>query len=140
MRYRDIKIRVAASADGPAIERLMEQNGFFQWDNFAIDWSDLGSHWLVAEYAGEVLGCIQVLPGKPIGRMEVLSVNPELGLKTKGSVVKKLTDQAVATNAMYGAQCVSSLIPFELSSYLHGALNRDWIVLDEGSIVMRRLC
>jgi N-acetylglutamate synthase-like GNAT family acetyltransferase len=136
---RNINVRMAKNDDGPAVERLMEMNGFFQWDNWAIDWSDLEPHWLVAELDGEVVGCIQVVPAKPIGRMEVLSVNPELGLISKGAVVKRLTDQAVATNMVYGAQAVSSLISFSMPTFLRCALNRDWITLDEGPIVMRRL-
>jgi N-acetylglutamate synthase-like GNAT family acetyltransferase len=117
----------------------MKKKDFFQWDNWKIDWHDLEPNWLVAEHKGTVLGCIQVVPAKPIGRMEVLAVDPDLGLITRGVVVKMLTDHAVAMNKMYGAQAVSSLIPSSEADYFHHALERGWIELDEGSIVMRRL-
>ena len=138
MRHCDIQIRLAKNSDGDAVAELMRKCGFFQWDNWSIDWSDLEPNWIVAEHDGVILGCIQVIPAKPIGRMEVLTIDPDLGHKTRGAVVKKLTDHAVATNWMYGAQVVSSMIPYSLESYFKVALNREWISLDEGHIVMRR--
>jgi N-acetylglutamate synthase-like GNAT family acetyltransferase len=131
---------MAKNSDGDAVAGLMDACGFFQWENWAIDWSDLEPNWIVAEHDGKLLGCIQVVPAKPIGRMEILAVDPALGMKTKGAVVKKLTDHAIATNWMYGAQAVSSMIPYDLESYFGVAMNRDWISIDEGHMVMRRLC
>jgi hypothetical protein len=94
---------MAKNDDGDAVAALMEKNEFFQWDNWSIDWHDLEPNWLVAEHDGEIVGCIQVVPAKPIGRMEVLSINPDLSLMMRYAVTKALTSHAVGVNQMYGA-------------------------------------
>jgi len=131
---------MAKNDDGPEVERLMAAVDFFQFDGWQIDWSDLEPNWLIGEHDGRVVGCIQVIPARPIGRVECLCVDPELGLMMRHAVTIALVNQAVGVNVMYGAQAVSSLIPSSLPAYLEYAVtDRGWFELDEGSIVMRRL-
>ena len=139
MGHRDVTVRLAKNDDGDAVAALMEKKDWFQWDNWEIDWHDLEPNWLVAEHEGVILGCIQVVPAHPIGRIEVLCVDPDLGVMMSTAVVKGLTSHAMGTLMMYGSQCASSIIPSELGSYLDALLERDWIILESGSIVMRRL-
>jgi hypothetical protein len=40
---------------------------------------------------------------------------------------------------MYGAQAVSSMIPYDLPTYFGGAIKRSWNGVSEGHMVMRRL-
>jgi len=139
MRHRDITVRMAKNDDGPAVALLMEKLDFFQFDDWAIDWCDLEPNWLVAEHDGTVLGCIQVVPAKPIGRIEVLAVDPSLGLKNRYHVVRMLTEHAVAVIGMYGAQGVSSMIPRRYETYLKGAKGTGWVEIDDGAMVMKRI-
>ena len=135
----EVVIRMAKNDDGDRIAELMEKVGFFQWENWRIDWHDIEPNWIAAEIDGDVVGVIQVVPAKPIGRIECLTVEPDLSLMMKYRVVKMLTSHAVATVKMYGAQVVSSMIPWRYEDYLHGALNRGWIEFDSGAMVGKRL-
>jgi len=139
MGHRDVTVRLAKNDDGDAVAALMEKIGAFQWDNWEIDWHDLEPNWLIAEHSGDIVGCIQAIPAHPIGRIEILAVDPALGILVKTAVVKGLTSHAMGILKMYGSQCASSIIPSRLGSYLDALLERDWIVLESGSIVMRRL-
>ena len=139
MKRKDIRIRLAKNDDGDAVALLMKKLDFFQWSDWAIDWHDLEPNWLVAEVNGTVVGAIQVIPARPIGRMEILTVDPDLSLMMRGAVVLKLTDQAAATCRLYGSQAVSSLIPYSYPVYLGEAQNRQWVDLDDGTIIMKRL-
>ena len=140
MRQSDVTVRMAKNQeDGPHVEAIMAKLDFFQWDDFKIDWSDIEPNWLVAEVDDEFVGCIQVAPARPIGRIEILCVDPDLPQKATYLVAKALIDQAVGTVKMYGAQAVSSMIPYRYADYLHGALNRDWVEIDDGAMVLRRL-
>lgn len=136
---RSVSVRMAKNDDGPEVERLMAAVGFFQFDGWEIDWSDLEPNWLVGVHSGSIVGCIQVVPARPFGRIECLCVDPELSTMMKYAVTSALTTQAAMTVKMYGAQAVTSLIPYSLPSYFGGAMNRGWFELDEGHIVMRRL-
>jgi N-acetylglutamate synthase-like GNAT family acetyltransferase len=139
MGHRDIIIRGVKNEDGPAVAALMKKADYFQWENFEIDWSDLEPHWLVADNKGQIVGCIQVTPARPIGRIEMLCVDPDLKLLTRGYVVKHLTDHAVGVNVMYGAQAVASSIPYELQGYFEEASSRGWTETNQGYIIMKRL-
>jgi len=139
MGHRDVTIRMAKNDDGDAVAELMRKNDFFQWDGFEIDWSDLEPNWMVAEDCGKIIGCIQVVPAKPIGRIEILSVDPSLKFIHRGIVVKKLVEHATAIIWMFGSQAVSSMIPYELESYFECAADRGWIPISEGHMVFRGL-
>jgi len=139
MPDRTVDVRMAKNDDGPAIKRIVDAIGAFQFANFELDWSDIEPGWLVGEHGGRIIAAIQVLPGKPIGRIECLLVDPELGLMMRAVATRTMTDHAIAAIHMHGAQAVSSLIPSWLPSYMNISLRNGWRELDEGSIVMRRL-
>ena len=136
---RTVTVRMAKNDDGPDVEALIEKLGWFEWSNWKIDWNDLEPNWLVAEHAGRFVGCIQVCPARPIGRIEILCVDPELRLIMRYLVTRELTNHAVGVVKMYGAQAVCSTIPWRYGDYLHGAQNRGWEAIDNGSMIMKRL-
>lgn len=139
MRYRDIIVRMAKNDDGDAVAALMKKDGCWQFDGWEVDWSDLEPFWLLAEHDGVLLGCIQVVPAKPVGHMDELVIDPDLLLKSRYMVARALTDHAVATIKMYGAQAAQSIITTDQKSFFEGAKNRDWTEIDQGHIMMRRL-
>ena len=135
----EVVIRMAKNDDGDRIAELMKKNGFFQWDNWEIDWHDIEPSWLAAEINGVIEGVIQITPAKPIGRIEVLSINQDLPLLGKTRVARALTNHGMATLKMYGSQVVSSSIPWRYGDYLAQAAEENWISLDSAEIVARRL-
>lgn len=68
------RIRLAVQADIPAIQQLLDANDLLIK---GLDWSEIDNSWWVAEYKDKLVGCMQVLPGKPLGAFTFLAVAPE---------------------------------------------------------------
>ena len=72
---RKIVVAVADDSHAPDIQKLCEDKGF-KYDGWTCDWSKIGDNWLIAIHEGEVISCMQVLPGLPFGRIEYLLFKP----------------------------------------------------------------
>jgi len=138
MNPRDIKIRLATNEDGQRIGGLLKASGF-HFDDFQINWSDIYPYWLVAEVAGEVIGCVQACPSKPIGQIGLLSVDETVGIKARAIAYKTLVMGAAATLYMAGCQLASGVISDDEESWFGIAQKRGWTFIDSGNIVMKRL-
>ena len=68
------KVRQAKKADTPFIIDLLSANDLLIG---GLDWSDIGIDWWVAVHQDEIVGCVQVLPGKPLGIVNFLAVDPK---------------------------------------------------------------
>ena len=44
------------------------------------DWAGIYPYWLVAEREDQVIGALQILHGRPAGRLEFLGLDPTLNL------------------------------------------------------------
>ena len=66
-------VTFASNEDGEDIETLVIQNGF----TVEADWSEV-PNWLVAKLDNEIVGCLQVLPGKPFVLNGVFLLRGEL--------------------------------------------------------------
>ena len=130
-----MNIRLAQNSDGETIQALVQHAGFAI---DGIDWSDVYPYWLVAENGAGVVGCIQVLPAKPIGHLEMLSTrldNP----REKARVVKRLVFSGMAALKTSGAQIAMGTVPFKLKSYKRVLENRGAVVVSRGNIMAKRL-
>lgn len=67
-------VRFAKDEDGIAIRDLLNLNDCL---TEGLDWLEISPYWLVAEHRGQIIGCIQVLPGLPTGFIDQWVVNPE---------------------------------------------------------------
>ncbi len=72
MRIRP-ELRRALDSDAPDIQHILKTNGLLP-DGFAF--ARVEPNWWVAEYHQEIVGCIQVLPGRPLGHVGFLGVLP----------------------------------------------------------------
>jgi len=68
------KFRRARKADTPFIIDLLSANDLVCQ---GLDWSDIGDTWWVAVHKDEIVGCVQVLFGKPLGVVNFLAVEPK---------------------------------------------------------------
>ena len=66
--------RRARKSDTPFIMDLLSANDLMIG---GLDWSDIGDTWWVATHKDEVVGCVQVLLGKPLGVVNFLAVAPK---------------------------------------------------------------
>lgn len=137
-RGRDIKCRMAKNAEGAVVGDLAERCGydFKGWD---IDWSDIEPFWVVAEVFGVMVGAVQVLPGKPVGRIEILCIEPEIQGMERALVVRTLTDFGQLVLRESGSQAAAGIIPFKMKSYKRVAKRRGWLVLVSGNLMFRRV-
>ena len=67
-------VRMARKSDTPFIMDLLDANGLLVK---GLDWSDIGDTWWVTVHKGDVVGCGQILPGKPLGTVNCLAVDPK---------------------------------------------------------------
>ena len=67
-------VRAARKADTPFIMDLLDANDLLVK---GLDWTDIGDTWWVAVHQGDVVGCVQVLFGKPLGTVNCLAVDPK---------------------------------------------------------------
>jgi hypothetical protein len=130
-----LSVRMATAADGPLIGSMVQTD----WRIEGVDWSACGANWLVAEIDGEVKGCIELLPGQPLGRLEFLGLMPGLSSRLSGRIVRALLHQGVGTLKLAGSQAVSSIVPHSMSSYGRALTRRGCVSIGDGDIVMRRL-
>lgn len=113
-RRTHIMVRAAVDADGEQIGALVWRAGFTVE---SIDWTHIQPYWLVAEVNGTILGAIQMCPGKPMARLELLSIDEGVRLILKGRLVKMLLRTACYAMQRAGAQIVCGVIPGRLASY-----------------------
>lgn len=96
-----VKIRLATNEAGPLIAEVLKANGI---EIPGANWDSVFPHWLIATVDDEVIGCIQVMPAKPIGWLEFLYVKPSSSFKFRAIAIRKLLYQGLATIKMAGAQ------------------------------------
>lgn len=138
MNPKDLKIRIGKGEDAEAMGRLAKASGF-TFEGFDIDWTDLGCGWVVAEIHGEIVGAVQVLPGRPIGRIECLMLSPILGFKCRVVAYRGLLSVAMQALKAGGSQLGAGVIPFEMSDYASFARKRGWSRVASGNCYMARL-
>lgn len=138
MKENPVKTRLALDGEGSLVATLAAHSGFcFKgWD---IDWSRVHPHWLIAEYEGRPIGTINVCLGRPVTRLEIMGIDPEVSQRIRGCTALALTDAGSVIARQYGAEAISGLIPFDNPSYKRVALRRGWIVLDSGNLLLRRV-
>jgi len=134
-----INVRQATNADGPIIKELCLLSGFVGLGD--IDFSEVAPHWLVASKNDDprVVGAIEVLLGKPIGRLELMCFDPTLQHIERAKVMQQLIINGMATLQIYGSSMVSGLIPFNMKGYKRIFKNRGGVVLTQGNMMAKRL-
>ncbi len=131
--HRRVLIEIAWPEDGEAISKLARECGF---ELEGMDWSRLGSHWLVCKWRGEIVGAIQILLGLPIGRLEILSIASQLGVVQRSLVIRELVIAGLAAHRQYGAQSVAGTMSEQFTKILE---RRNGVVVDRGNVVAWRI-
>ena len=67
-------VRLAKRSDIPFIMDILDANDMLVK---GLDWTDIGDTWWVVVHKGDVVGCVQVLFGKPLGCVNCLAVDPK---------------------------------------------------------------
>jgi len=131
-----INVRLAQNEDGDDVHGLLYASGLRLE---GLDWSDIYPHWLVVGPNGKLVGCLQVLLGKPVGFIEFMATEESLGHRDRAGVVQALYDQGYASLKTYGAQMIAGMIPFEIKAWKRVVKRRGGVVLYSGSTFITRL-
>ena len=131
-----MKVRLAQDADGPRIGELARASGF---GVEGIDWSRVHPFWLVVERDGEVVGTIQIILSKPIGWLEMLSLDPGLSHRDKAVAVKALVQFGAMSLGIFGAQMAMGSVPSELTGYMRVLAKRGVVDTGSGQTMAKRL-
>lgn len=124
-------LRAARDSDVEAICALIDE----PWTGF-VDWAGLGAWWIVVEKDGVVVGCVQSMIAKPVGRAEFLCINTELTDREQAKTAKALIDFVLSTNRNMGIRLVTWVIEFGNKKMKRAAKRRGAIVANQGHILL----
>jgi hypothetical protein len=128
---KQITIRLARLDEGEAVHQLALAGGL--WEITNVDWSKFGGCWWVAEDNEGLVGCVQCLPGFPVGHVEFLFCHPRLTKKEKACLVRDLCETCVVFLKELGSQLVSFTIPDHFKSWIEIAKARNCVEWYHGS-------
>jgi hypothetical protein len=135
---RNVDVKLAADEEGHRVAELAATCGF-EFPDWEINWSDVHPHWLVADHRGDLLGCLQLCYGRPVGRLEMLGVDSSLKSPTRALVVNMLLLTGCSILKEYGAQGVSGHISFKSKWFKRWLKKRGAFTIDSGNLVLFRL-
>lgn len=129
-------IRPATAADGERIGFLVRSGG---WQIEGIDWSLVAPFWLVADYGGKTVGCLQLALSRPIGYQEMLAVDPAITGFRRTAIMQDLVYAGLAQHQRNGAQMVCGVVPFELKDYKRLLKKRGAVSIACGNVMAKSL-
>ncbi len=103
-----LSIRLAQPADAPWLAVISGTDGAFDW---ALPGTTEG--WWIAEAAGEPVACVQMLLGRPVGRVESFRAEPGLSPRLKAEALSALVKSACAGLYLTGSQGVMCFVRFD---------------------------
>jgi predicted N-acetyltransferase YhbS len=101
----------------------------------AISFDEVYPYWVVSEKDGEVVGCIQVIPAKPIGQLENMGVREDLPQRERIRIGRTLVYHGLGVLRAYGSKAVASMVEDE--KFQHVAEKRGWVATNRGAVMMR---
>jgi len=135
--YRDqVQVRLAVDEAGPLIAALLKENGI---EFPGCDWSHVFPAWFIATQKDDVIGCLQVMPVKPVGYVNFLHVKPSATFKMRAIAIRKLTLAAIATMHYAGGHYVAGFVNPENKRFLNVLEKLKFAKLSSGLIVIRHI-
>jgi hypothetical protein len=124
-----VKIRLAPDECAGEIGRLVGMEGFA--------WDRVFPNWYIATVDDEVIGCVQVLPARPMGYANFLSVKRAVPFKLRAIAADKLCLAAMASLNLYGSQWLTCNTAE--ARFLDVLKGRGFIQVNETALMMKRL-
>ena len=131
-----VVIRLATDEAGPLIAEVLKENGI---EFPGADWSKVFPNWLIATEGDEVIGCLQVLPAKPVTWCEFLFVKPSAGFKTRAIAIRKLIAAGMSTAFHGGATHVAGMVDGKNHKF-YGVLTKlNFVAVSPHMAMLKRL-
>jgi hypothetical protein len=130
------KVRFAEDAEGEAVRQIVKgQHGV----SGALKWDRINPFWLVAELDGRIVAALQTCPSRPVGRLEMLSLDRNLTVRQHAAVFKALVLAGMGLIKGHGAEQVQIFVPEDLTEYRTFLEGRDAVVVDTGFMLAKQL-
>lgn len=94
-----VKVRLAPDEAGVEIGHILAEHGIT-----GLSWDKVFPNWLIATEGDNVIACVQVLVGRPIGYANFLYAKKDVGFKLRAIALRKLLLAALASIRGYGAE------------------------------------
>jgi hypothetical protein len=134
MSRAQLSIRIVSDDDWRKLESLAENNDFV-FEDFEIDWRSVAPYWVGAYHDEDnLVGALNVCPGRPIGRMECLFLLNGLSHRDRTIAARELLAMAEAVLRRQGAQIVCGLIEDGTPGYERIAERKGWVQLAHGTM------
>ena len=133
-----VTVRVAASNEGALVHDL-QANGGGGAAITGLDWSDIGSNWLVAESDGYPVGAVCLLFGKPMSFVHELYIDRHEPPRVQALAVKALLTAALQACRLEGVQMLYGVVPHELVTYRRVLERRRAVKWYDGSTYVIRV-
>ena len=132
-----MQARQAREDDFERIRALGVGAGY--WYLRDLDFVGAEPFWVVVEKDDQVIACLQVCPGVPVGRAEDLALAQGLRIRDQAEAVRLLAYRAMALLKGGGSSVVQFLIPAHLHSYRTILEDRGAALVANGWLMMKRL-
>lgn len=107
----EFSIRIATNLDGQEIHDLVDEMTMqYGYTLPHCNWNKIEPFWYVAEIGGYLLGAVQICIGRPIGRIELLAIRPQLSHTKKAKVMKSLVYHAFCAMKLDGIELACMLV------------------------------
>lgn len=133
MQDRGIKVRLAIDEEGQAVGDFARHCGFDPAT--PLDWSNVYPYWIIAEREGEWLGLVNMAHSRPIGRLEIMCLDPDLSPPDKGITVRQLFLAGRILLRQSGSTVAASMVGFDLKSFKKACKKRGGVVVDTGNMI-----
>lgn len=132
-----LAIQIAQPEHAAAIRRLIRVEEVDGLED--LDWTNLGGQWLVVLKGDAVVGCIQVLPGRPIARAEFMALDEALTHRERCEATSMLIQQVTMLLRMAGCGAMISVVADDVAGWPVVLERRGWTPMVDGTMMIRRL-
>lgn len=133
---KEIRVRFARDSEGMAIAQMVHASHAGVPN---VPWDKVYPSWAVAEKDGEIVGCVQVCYGVPIGRLEFLSFIPNLPFRTRALGVRALLEMGELALKKMGAQVIAGTLGFDQRGFRDILKSRGCSVVMSGNILSKAI-
>lgn len=128
------KIRWALTHEGPVVREILANQGVTLANQVRWD-LPLGPYWILF-CAPDPIGCINVNPGMPVGRLEWLTVKKEVPKRIYACAIRDLCYAGMSVLKQGGSQVVAGYVADHDASWKRVIERRDFYPIEHGTLYM----
>jgi hypothetical protein len=133
-----VTVALATPEDMDDVKRLCQQMGYGLPYN-DIDWEGSFPYWIVARINEDIVGCLQVVPSRPMGYAEFMALDEALEPMPKARVFKALETQARAVMQLCGSSMMGCMVTFPFKNFKKLLKRRGYDVVASGNMLATRI-